>query len=904
MAHSCPPTGNHLPKHLLTLGPILLTGTLTANAAHAMPSNIDGVADADLGPLANPEMAQDPASTLTADITPASVSSGIAAPEMNSVFSMPGAVDKPEVRPLFPHSLNAPSTKPEWSSSTVDETVEPQHQQLPIPAIANNTHSIDNTIRDLSPSLEAPFLNASILETNHGISEEPESLSEDWVTQDVDGNNPPRDIPLTDIPPVAPSDLEDRQQQLPSGEVQLEEGAVSQPPSSDPSFLPDSSTLDNSLRNIQITSVNFRLAERSPQSTPQNNPTFSCFDEADSEWQGAVSLNDLCSEVKISHPSNTNEEISIGEIVAGTGQERFSLAELYNISEAVTSYYHREGYRTSGAVVIFPDGTDFNAQSVETPITIEITEGTLVGTSIYSFLPDNDKNENKTKGENETINVGDEPQDELATDEPQDELATGKQQDGSATSPESDRFAGLATEEELNRSSPRLARYVRSRLGVQEGEVINTCELQEHLLMLQLDPRVERISAKLADGIYPGTSRLAVEVDEDNVTGSTRIDNGRSPSVGEVQRQVFVEHGSLLGFGDELKVGYTNSDGSNGINGSYTLPINRQNGTVRLGYSNASSNVIEDPFDDLELESASESYEVTLRLPVDRRVSNFSHACESKSESDSENNTGLGNQDLKPTFQEVAIGVTGSVRNSQSRLGEEGFPLSFGAEEDGSTRISALRFFADYARLNEDAVLSASTSFNLGTTAFGATVNDPLDGDSVPDSRFFSWQGQAQWLRRFDQSEDSQKPSKSLLLRASAQLADDALLSAEQFSAGGLGSVRGYRQDTLQTDNGLFATAEVRLPVAQFMRRRGLLQVIPFVDIGTGWNTTGRPDPDEPTLAAAGLGLQVDVPIGGRKNPRELSARLDWGVPLIEVDSRERTLQEHGLHFSLAFNGF
>jgi hemolysin activation/secretion protein len=34
------------------------------------------------------------------------------------------------------------------------------------------------------------------------------------------------------------------------------------------------------------------------------------------------------------------------------------------------------------------------------------------------------------------------------------------------------------------------------------------------------------------------------------------------------------------------------------------------------------------------------------------------------------------------------------------------------------------------------------------------------------------------------------------------------------------------------------------------------------------------------------------------------SARLDWGIPLISVNSRDRTWQENGLYFSVQYNPF
>jgi hemolysin activation/secretion protein len=52
-------------------------------------------------------------------------------------------------------------------------------------------------------------------------------------------------------------------------------------------------------------------------------------------------------------------------------------------------------------------------------------------------------------------------------------------------------------------------------------------------------------------------------------------------------------------------------------------------------------------------------------------------------------------------------------------------------------------------------------------------------------------------------------------------------------------------------------------------------------------------------LASAGIGLRFQL--GDR-----LSARLDWGIPLVDVDitSEEKSLQEEGLYFSVFYRIF
>ena len=92
-------------------------------------------------------------------------------------------------------------------------------------------------------------------------------------------------------------------------------------------------------------------------------------------------------------------------------------------------------------------------------------------------------------------------------------------------------------------------------------------------------------------------------------------------------------------------------------------------------------------------------------------------------------------------------------------------------------------------------------------------------------------------------------------------------------------------------------SAELQLPVLRVFEDTGVVQLIPFVDYGTTWNSSGIANPDNPTLSSIGLGLQW------RQGDR-FTARLDWGIPLVDVDSRDRTWQENGIHFSANWISF
>ncbi|MBE9012006.1 ShlB/FhaC/HecB family hemolysin secretion/activation protein, partial [Pseudanabaenaceae cyanobacterium LEGE 13415] len=397
--------------------------------------------------------------------------------------------------------------------------------------------------------------------------------------------------------------------------------------------------------------------------------------------------------------------------------------------------------------------------------------------------------------------------------------------------------------------------YIRSRIGLTVQAPLNVNRLLEGLRLLQLDPLIASISADLQAGTRPGTSVLQITIAEAKTFSITpTLDNARSPSVGSFRRQLELSQANLLGLGDGLRASYTNTDGSNGVDLSYSVPINPRNGTLRFAYGSTRSRVIEEPFDVLDIRARSRYYEFTYRQPIVQRPTN-----------------------------EFTLGLTFSRQESETELGIDNigpFRLSPGADEQGRTRISALRFFQEYVQRSDRQVFAARSQFSVGLGLFDATLND-----QAPDSRFFSWRGQAQWTQLL--ARDS-----LLLVRGDLQLSDRTLVPLEQIGIGGVDTVRGYRQDALLTDNGFLFSSELRLPILR--SGRALVQVTPFIDLGTGWNRNGE-NPDRSTLLGAGFGFLW-------RQGDNFAARIDFGFPLISINGERRSLQENGIYFSIRYS--
>jgi len=408
--------------------------------------------------------------------------------------------------------------------------------------------------------------------------------------------------------------------------------------------------------------------------------------------------------------------------------------------------------------------------------------------------------------------------------------------------------------------------YISDRIARGAGPPLRIEPLQTRLQFLQQDSRIEQINAELRPGEQRGESLLNVKVKEQSPWKMwVEFSNYQTPVVGAERGLMTVAHQNVTGHGDPLSVTYGGSRGVHPvIDVAYTLPLNRYDTTFTASYRRNDFVVVSDQFSFLDLNSESEIIGFTLRHPLYRTLSD-----------------------------EVAIAITGErlYNKITSALDSVGGTtlLIPGSSDTGVSSVSALRFIQEYVHRTPTSVIAARSRFSVGLDVLNATSN----AGSLPDGRFFSWLGQLQGVRRFDDWWGMQ-----LLGQMNLQIANDRLFPLEQIPLGGRFSVRGYRENTLIRDNGFIFSVESRFPLLRYASGEPLLQFAQFVDVGRAWQAKGD-TPDPQTLASVGLGLRWAV------LPRDRARfELYWGVPLNHVDHPSGNLQDYGIHLQAVVQAF
>jgi hemolysin activation/secretion protein len=184
---------------------------------------------------------------------------------------------------------------------------------------------------------------------------------------------------------------------------------------------------------------------------------------------------------------------------------------------------------------------------------------------------------------------------------------------------------------------------------------------------------------------------------------------------------------------------------------------------------------------------------------------------------------------------------------------------------------------------------SASVPGKTGVTRFSGGLNMAFRG-FVTDPREFEekgFQARGNYLYATAGIERTQKLPKGLglFLKLDGQLASQPLISNEQYSAGGMESVRGYKESESLGDHAFHGTVEFSWQgLAGLLGVSGKYAFTPyaFYDYAKLWIVESLPDQEESeTLQGAGIGVRGNI-------TRHVGYKVDWGVALKDTDRTEK----------------
>ncbi|MET0271068.1 MAG: ShlB/FhaC/HecB family hemolysin secretion/activation protein, partial [Sphingomonas sp.] len=410
--------------------------------------------------------------------------------------------------------------------------------------------------------------------------------------------------------------------------------------------------------------------------------------------------------------------------------------------------------------------------------------------------------------------------------------------------------------------------FVRHRMPSTRDRPLSAIAIERDFRLLAEDAAIRTVNADLRPGVRPGEASLLLSIiPQDPVDLYVSFANSRSPSVGGERGAVGGSARNLLSAGDLITGEYGMTDGLKDATLAYSTPFLDPATYLSLRGSLNDASVIDEPLLPLDIRSRDRAAEIGLS----RRLVNTPLTPSADS-----------GWKAARTF---TIGASVGYRRSKSFLFGEPFSFSPGSV-DGRASYHVARLNADYISRSVDQVFAGSLTLNAGLDGTRSNVA----GVPNPKRHFVSVLAQVNFARRLS------RRGLELRSRLTGQIADSVLYAGERLSTGGDGSVRGYRENLLLTDEGAIGSIELSRPFSLSRGRRradgidwGAFAVTAFVD-GAYVNNVRSVDPARKWLVSIGPALTWQ--------PTDaIVARASYGVALRAVrQTGSRDIQDDGIH--------
>ena len=391
---------------------------------------------------------------------------------------------------------------------------------------------------------------------------------------------------------------------------------------------------------------------------------------------------------------------------------------------------------------------------------------------------------------------------------------------------------------------------------IPSGDVLRYNKLSKSIQMMNKNPD-RQVKAALLAGKRAGTTDVLLSpTTRFPIHFTSSFDNEGGASTGKGRTGLGIRHNNFLGLDDTVLGGYSFGNYFYGIYAYHNLPLTSNGLSLLYGYSRSES---------------------------------------------------------KPTKDFVSYGVKSEVKNTSLSLRQDLYrkdeylgeaSLGFDTKDktiklnDGPYNRDRLRIFnlgANFLLRDLVSTTSIAPAFSQGVAAFGASKRYSLFTSRQAKSTFSKFNLDVQHRRALPLNLQAN-------LKFKTQRASNKLTPQEQFSLGGIDSVRGYPAGDYSADNAISTSAELlipslfipknwRLPYAQQSLREQTTALV-FIDYGWG-KLRGRTGTEKKSADLLGIGAGLRINFFD-----QALLRLEWGFPV--ADNRPISEAGHShFHFSV-----
>ena len=430
---------------------------------------------------------------------------------------------------------------------------------------------------------------------------------------------------------------------------------------------------------------------------------------------------------------------------------------------------------------------------------------------------------------------------------------------------------GRLVDVQLKESGALSEDFVARQFSHRSAGPLSLADLETGIRRLELDPLVRRVEGRLMPGAVPGEALLDLKVEENHplriIAG---FDNYVPPSVGSERGSLFIEHLNLTGGRDELRAVLSATEGLNDVFVSYRRPLWKDQLEIGVFYAQSNSDIVEQPLRSIDIDGDNKNAGLSLDYHLIDRMN-----------------------------RRVSILSTFNYARSETELLGERFSFSSGAR-DGLSVSTSIGLGFEWVERWGSQLLAVRSSVRQGLDFLGSTVirSDEPSREFVTDARiaeskFTVFLSQVQWAKRLEFL------NSEVVVNAAWQQSLDPLLSVDRFGIGGHDTVRGFRENSLLRDNGIYANFEWRVPVLRNSRWANWnFTATPFFDYGRSRDQDVRLSTNSPAIISSiGLGVSA-TPFAGAR------VVLSYGQRLKEEDivsPQEHNLQDDGINFSFSY---